>query len=165
VTVTVAGGGASAATVTFNYTGAAQTWTVPAGVTAGQQIRLKGQGETAQGHRPGDVLITVSRNVFRGEGEREVGFRSALRGSGRQIVEVSDSDGIDGTEDAAGALVTPVTLARARLANLDARRYLTAHDSYSFFAGIGDLVRTGPTGTNVNDIRAILITRGGRQAE
>jgi glycerate 2-kinase len=38
-------------------------------------------------------------------------------------------------------------------------------DSYSFFAGIGDLVRTGPTGTNVNDIRAVLITRGGRQAE
>jgi hydroxypyruvate reductase len=39
------------------------------------------------------------------------------------------------------------------------------HDSYSFFAGIGDLVRIGPTGTNVNDIRAVLITRGGRQAE
>ena len=40
-----------------------------------------------------------------------------------------------------------------------------AHDSYSYFAGIGDLIRTGPTGTNVNDIRAVLITRGGRQAE
>ncbi|MEA2865086.1 MAG: glycerate 2-kinase, partial [Bradyrhizobium sp.] len=40
-----------------------------------------------------------------------------------------------------------------------------AHDSYSFFSGIGDLVRTGPTGTNVNDIRAVLITRGGQQAE
>jgi LacI family transcriptional regulator len=48
---------------------------------------------------PSDVLITVSRNVFRGEGEREVGFRSALRGSGRQIVEVSDSDGIDATNE------------------------------------------------------------------
>jgi len=76
-----------------------------------------------------------------------------------------DSDGIDGTEDAAGAIVTPDTLARARAANLDPRSYLAAHDSYSFFAGIGDLVRTGPSGTNVNDIRAVLITRGGRQAE
>jgi LacI family transcriptional regulator len=51
------------------------------------------------GPAPSDVLITVSRNVFRGEGEREVGFRSALRGSGRQIVEVSDSDGIDATNE------------------------------------------------------------------
>ena len=79
-----------------------------------------------------------------------------------------DSDGInsiDGTEDAAGAIVTPDTLVRARAANLDPRACLAAHDSYSFFSGIGDLVRTGPTGTNVNDIRAILITRGGRQAE
>jgi LacI family transcriptional regulator len=46
-----------------------------------------------------DVLITVSRSAFRGEGEREVGFRSALRGSGRDIVEVSDSDGIDETNE------------------------------------------------------------------
>jgi LacI family transcriptional regulator len=48
---------------------------------------------------PADVLITLSRNVFRGEGEREVGFRSALRGSGREIVDVTDSDGIDATNE------------------------------------------------------------------
>jgi LacI family transcriptional regulator len=48
---------------------------------------------------PSDVLITLSRTVFRGEGEREVGFRSALRGSGREIVEVSESDGIDATNE------------------------------------------------------------------
>ena len=76
-----------------------------------------------------------------------------------------DSDGIDGTEDAAGAIVTPVTLARARITKLDPRVYLAAHDSYSLLAGIGDLIRTGPTGTNVNDIRAVLITRGGRRAD
>ena len=69
-----------------------------------------------------------------------------------------DSNGIDGTEDAAGAIVTPDTLARGRAAGLDARRYLTAHDSYSYFDALGDLVRTGPTLTNVNDIRAILIS-------
>jgi LacI family transcriptional regulator len=60
-----------------------------AGVTAAY---LMGQW---LGSAPSEVLITVSRNVFRGEGEREVGFRSALRGSGRDVVEVSDSDGID----------------------------------------------------------------------
>jgi len=64
-----------------------------AGVTAAY---LMGQW---LGSSPSDVLITLSRNVFRGEGEREVGFRSALRGSGRQIVEVSDSDGIDATNE------------------------------------------------------------------
>ena len=51
------------------------------------------------GPAPSDVLITLSRTVFRGEGEREVGFRSALRASGRAIVEVSDSDGIDATNE------------------------------------------------------------------
>lgn len=51
------------------------------------------------GPSPADVLITLSRTVFRGEGEREVGFRTALRGSGRSIVEVSDSDGIDATNE------------------------------------------------------------------
>ncbi|MCP9273466.1 LacI family DNA-binding transcriptional regulator [Mycolicibacterium arenosum] len=51
------------------------------------------------GDDPSDVLITLSRNVFRGEGEREVGFRAGLRGSGRTIVEVSGSDGIDATNE------------------------------------------------------------------
>lgn len=51
------------------------------------------------GQAPSDVLITLSRTVFRGEGEREVGFRSALRSSGRAIVEVSGSDGIDATNE------------------------------------------------------------------
>ena len=69
-----------------------------------------------------------------------------------------DSDGIDGSDDAAGALVAPDTLARARALGLDARFFLAGHDSYTFFDSLGDLVRTGPTLTNVNDIRAILIT-------
>jgi glycerate 2-kinase len=69
-----------------------------------------------------------------------------------------DSDGIDGSDDAAGALVAPDTLARARTLGLDARFFLAGHDSYTFFDSLGDLVRTGPTLTNVNDIRAILIT-------
>jgi hydroxypyruvate reductase len=68
-----------------------------------------------------------------------------------------DSDGIDGSEDAAGALAAPDTLSRARAAGLDARALLAGHDSYTFFDRLGDLVRTGPTLTNVNDIRALLI--------
>jgi hydroxypyruvate reductase len=69
-----------------------------------------------------------------------------------------DSDGIDGTEDAAGAIGSPDTLSRGRKAGVDARAKLAAHDSYTFFEAIGDLVHTGPTMTNVNDIRAVLIT-------
>ncbi|MFG6082642.1 glycerate kinase [Paracoccus litorisediminis] len=68
-----------------------------------------------------------------------------------------DTDGIDGSEDAAGAIITPDTLARARAAGLDPRAVLAAHDSYSLFDRIGDLVKTGPTLTNVNDFRAVLI--------
>ena len=68
-----------------------------------------------------------------------------------------DTDGIDGTDDAAGAIVTPDTLARARAAECDPRAVLTGHDSYTLFDAIGDLIKTGPTLTNVNDIRAILI--------
>ena len=69
-----------------------------------------------------------------------------------------DSDGIDGTEDTAGAIVTPDTLTRGRAAGLDVPRYLTAHHNFSYFDALGDLVRTGPTLTHVDDIRAILIS-------
>ncbi|WP_246866220.1 glycerate kinase [Novosphingobium sp. SG720] len=70
----------------------------------------------------------------------------------------ADSDGIDGSEDAAGAFVAPDTLARARAAGLGAGEALAGHDSYSFFAALGDLLITGPTHTNVNDIRLVLVT-------
>jgi glycerate 2-kinase len=116
----------------------------------------------------GETTVTIGKGPA-GRGGRNteflLGFAIALAGEVDIFALAGDSDGIDGTEDAAGAIVTPDTLARARLANLNPRSFLAAHDSYSFFAGIGDLIRTGPTGTNVNDIRAILITRGGRQAE
>jgi len=68
-----------------------------------------------------------------------------------------DTDGIDGTEDNAGAVLAPDSLARAAGLGLDARKLLAAHDSYGFFSALGDLVVTGPTRTNVNDYRAILI--------
>ena len=71
-----------------------------------------------------------------------------------------DSDGIDGSEDNAGAIIAPDTLARARAAGLDAHARLDDNDAHGFFAGLGDLVVSGPTLTNVNDIRAILLTPG-----
>jgi len=69
----------------------------------------------------------------------------------------ADSDGLDGTEDNAGALIAPDTLARAAGLGLDARAHLADNDSYGFFAALGDLLVTGPTRTNANDFRAILI--------
>jgi hydroxypyruvate reductase len=71
-----------------------------------------------------------------------------------------DTDGVDGTEDNAGAIMTPDSLARAAARNLDAKRCLADNDGYSFFSALGDLVVTGPTLTNVNDFRAILIQTG-----
>jgi len=68
-----------------------------------------------------------------------------------------DTDGVDGDEEAAGAILTADTLARAKLAGLDPMAALAENDSCSVFAALGDLVVTGPTGTNVNDFRAILV--------
>jgi glycerate 2-kinase len=65
-----------------------------------------------------------------------------------------DTDGIDGTENAAGAIISPDTLSRTKL---DARQHLNAHDSYSYFNAVDDLILTGPSLTNVNDFRAILV--------
>ena len=70
---------------------------------------------------------------------------------------MGDTDGIDGSEANAGAIATPDTLARARAAGLDPRALLAAHDSWGLFDALGDLLVTGPTLTNVNDFRALLV--------
>jgi glycerate 2-kinase len=67
-----------------------------------------------------------------------------------------DTDGIDGVTEAAGAILTPDSLERAAQLGLDAMAMLENNDAYSFFAALGDLVVVGPTGTNVNDFRALL---------
>ncbi len=71
----------------------------------------------------------------------------------------ADTDGIDGTEDNAGAVIGPDTLVRAARRGLSAKALLADNDGYSFFSGLDDLVVTGPTLTNVNDFRAILVER------
>jgi hydroxypyruvate reductase len=109
----------------------------------------------------GETTVTIGRDQP-GRGGRNTEFllslAIALDGARNIHALAGDSDGIDGSEDAAGALIGPDTLARAAGIGLDAQYMLDRHDSYSFFEALGDLVFTGPTLTNVNDIRAILIT-------
>lgn len=81
----------------------------------------------------------------------------ALDGAAGIHALACDTDGIDGTEDAAGAVIGPDTLARAAALGMDAGAMLHGHDSYTFFERLGDLIVTGPTRTNVNDFRAILV--------
>ncbi|OCI93647.1 hydroxypyruvate reductase [Agrobacterium sp. 13-626] len=108
----------------------------------------------------GETTVSIGKGPA-GAGGRNteflLGLAVGLAGMEGIYAIAGDSDGIDGTEDAAGAIVTPDTLVRARLLGLDTRAYLAAHDSYRYFAELGDLVKTGPTLTNVNDVRAIMI--------
>ena len=106
----------------------------------------------------GETTVAV-RGPGRGGRNTEylLALASALRGHPRISAIAIDTDGIDGTEDNAGAFVVPDTLARATALGLDAGSHLVANDAYSFFRAIGDLVVTGPTRTNVNDFRAIHI--------
>ncbi len=108
----------------------------------------------------GETTVTIGGGPA-GRGGRNTEFLLALAvtlGGAPDIwAAAGDTDGIDGTEDAAGAIVAPDTLARARARALDPRATLASHDSYSLFAALGDLIVTGPTLTNVNDLRAILI--------
>ncbi|UGB04975.1 glycerate kinase [Leclercia sp. G3L] len=106
----------------------------------------------------GETTVTIGETGC-GRGGRNTEFllalACALKGEKGIYAIAGDSDGIDGTEDAAGAIVTPDTLSRT---SLDEKAMLRGHDSYSYFAAVGDLVVTGPTLTNVNDIRVIVIT-------
>ncbi len=86
-----------------------------------------------------------------------MGCAIALQGEPGVFVLAADTDGIDGVEDNAGAIVTPDTLARARALSLKAGDFLERNDAYNFFKPLGDLIVPGPTFTNVNDFRALLI--------
>lgn len=82
----------------------------------------------------------------------------ALGQQSRVYALAADTDGIDGSEDNAGACFDPQSLARAGAKGLRIKDYLRAHDAWGFFHASNDLIYTGPTGTNVNDFRAILVT-------
>jgi hydroxypyruvate reductase len=106
----------------------------------------------------GETTVTVRGT---GRGGRNAEFLLALaielKGAAGIWALAADSDGIDGSEDNAGAFIAPDTLSRAAALGLDPEIYLANNDSYRFFEKLGDLLVTGPTRTNVNDFRAILI--------
>jgi hydroxypyruvate reductase len=107
----------------------------------------------------GETTVTVKAKGGRGGRATEflLGCAIALQGEQNVFVLAADTDGIDGIEDNAGAIVTPDSLARAAAAGLKAAEFLDRNDAYNFFKPLGDLVITGPTFTNVNDFRALLI--------
>jgi glycerate 2-kinase len=114
----------------------------PAALISGGECTVTLRGEGGRGGRCAEFLLALAIEL---EGVPDVWAIAA------------DTDGIDGSEDNAGALATPDTLQRAAGNGLDAKAFLARNDSYGFFAALGDLVVTGPTRTNVNDYRAILI--------
>ena len=106
----------------------------------------------------GETTVTV-RHSGRGGRNTEflLGAMLALDGLPGVYALAADTDGIDGTEHNAGAQLGPDSLARARARGIDPQAALERNDAYSVFAALGDLVVTGPTRTNVNDFRAMLI--------
>ena len=107
----------------------------------------------------GETTVTVRNKGGRGGRATEflLGCAIALQGESGVHVLAADTDGIDGIEDNAGAIVTPGTLARASAMGLKAAEFLVRNDAYNFFKPLGDLVAPGPTFTNVNDFRALYI--------
>jgi hydroxypyruvate reductase len=106
----------------------------------------------------GETSVTV-RGQGRGGRNAEflLALGVALDGLPGVHALAADTDGIDGSEDNAGAWLAPGSLARARAQGLDARAHLADNDGYGFFGALGQLIVTGPTRTNVNDFRAIVI--------
>jgi len=90
-------------------------------------------------------------------GEFCLGLAQGLQGQENVFALAADTDGIDGVEDNAGALVRPDTLADAAARGLKLTDYLDRNDAYGYFQALGDLFFTGPTHTNVNDFRAVLV--------
>jgi len=113
----------------------ARSTTGPAALISGGECTVTIQGDGGRGGRCAEFLLSLGIE------------------SGGLWAIAADTDGIDGTEDNAGAILTPDSLRRGP----DAKAMLAKHDSYGFFKALGDLVVTGPTRTNVNDYRAVLV--------
>jgi hydroxypyruvate reductase len=112
----------------------------------------------------GETTVTVRKqptDTPRGRGGRAgefcLGLAQALQGEAGVWALAADTDGIDGVEDNAGAFIAPDTLGRALAQGMKIDAFLARNDAYGYFSRLGDLVVTGPTYTNVNDFRAILV--------
>lgn len=121
--------------------------------TSGRPLLLLSGGETT-------VTFGADSKVSKGGRNSEFMLALALNiaGCANICALAADTDGIDGSENNAGAFADGNTIGHMRAMGLDARQYLAAHDSWSAFYKSGDLFVTGPTGTNVNDFRAILVS-------
>lgn len=121
-------------------------------------LQLQREGKPVCLISGGETTVTV-RGTGRGgrNGEYVLGALLELRSQPGIAVLAADTDGIDGSESNAGAMGFSSSIARAAALQLDAARSLSENDSYGFLAPLGDLLMTGPTFTNVNDFRAILI--------
>ncbi|WP_291517998.1 glycerate kinase [Acidovorax sp.] len=156
---------------------------------AGLEPTILGDALEGEAREMGTVLAGMARytastpsarhRVLLSGGESTVTLRSTAPGRGGRNVEcllslalslkglpgvyalAGDTDGIDGLEPVAGAIATPDTLERAAAQGLQTTAALDTHDAHRFFGALGDSVVTGPTGTNVNDFRAVLITAPG----
>jgi hydroxypyruvate reductase len=109
----------------------------------------------------GETTVTIRGEGGRGGRNTEylLALGLAVEGHDQIWALAADTDGIDGSEDNAGAFLAPDTLARARAVGIDPAERLAANDAYTVFEAAGDLLVSGPTYTNVNDFRAILIDR------
>jgi hydroxypyruvate reductase len=116
-------------------------------------------GETTVTVRSAPIKPGVKQREGRGgrAGEFCMGLATGLQGQEGIWALAADTDGIDGIEDNAGAMVTPDTLLRGRQAGVDVDEHLACNDAYGYFQALNDLVFSGPTHTNVNDFRAILV--------
>ncbi len=123
-------------------------------------VRLAQEGRRCAILSGGETTVTLGDSPP-GHGGRNTEYLLALAialdGLGVVRAIACDSDGRDGSGDHAGATIVPQTLARAHDLGIDAAKSLEGHDSAGFFARLGCLVTTGPTHTNVNDFRAILV--------
>lgn len=132
---------------------------------AGIALQTTRRGQPFQGPcvllSGGETTVTMCEHEPRGRGGRNVEFllalAVALNGEPGIHALAGDTDGVDGQEEIAGALLTPDTLARAWALGMNPRERLDANDGHGFFEALGDSVITGPTLTNVNDFRAIVI--------
>lgn len=116
----------------------------PIAIISGGETTVTIEGEGGKGGRNCEYILSLA---------------VALDGAESIHALACDTDGIDGSEDVAGAVITPDTLKRAQSAGYSAQEMLVKHDSYTMFQAIGDLYKTGPTLTNVNDLRIIYITK------
>lgn len=126
-----------------------QPWQPPVALISGGEctVTLKGSG---RGGRCVEFLLSLVNE---------------LQGTAGIHALACDTDGIDGSQDNAGAIMTPASYARATQLGLRADKLLENNDGYGFFSALDDLVITGPTRTNVNDYRAILVTAVSRQGQ